>query len=148
MGYSHYVSFASNRAMSRRIETKYQTAIRKCAKIVRFVSERDGGLSGYTAHDKKLQYGGLSVRRAGQCESFIMCEHFSENQMFFVNTRQYSPYDTIVVACLIVLKHFLGDSIRVTSDGFWADWADGLDLACKVLKINTLTIPESIRCRL
>lgn len=147
MGYSHSVSFSSNRGAAKQIEKTYQNAILKCAKVVRFVSERDGGLAGYTAHDKTYQYGGLNVNgsvRAGQCETFAMREHFSENESFWVKTNRYQ-YDTVVVACLIILKHFLGERINVGSDGLRADWQDGLNLAREVLKIKTLRIPDSIK---
>ena len=36
------------------------------------------------------------------------------------------PYDTIVVACLLVAKHHLGTAIKVSSDGDWEDeWLNG-----------------------
>jgi hypothetical protein len=38
------------------------------------------------------------------------------------------PYDTIVVACLLVAKHHLGAAIEVRSDGDWGDeWLNGAD---------------------
>jgi hypothetical protein len=150
MGHTHYWSFTSNRGKTSQMEKKYQIAIRKCAKVVRYYSETFGGLSGYTAHDKTFQYGGLKVNgsaRVGQCEDFIMREHLSENETFsFCKTRQY-PYDTVVTACLIILKHYLGDSIEVKSDGFVSEWADGLILAQKILGLKTLRIPLTIKER-
>lgn len=150
MGHTHYISFSSNRGRAIQIETTYQKAIIKCAKVVRYYSETFGGISGYTAHTVPGQYGGLNVngsKRVGACEPFIMREHFSQNENFeFCKTRQY-PYDTVVTACLIILKHYLGDSIRVTSDGHVSDWADGLTLAQKVLGLKTLRIPASIKER-
>ena len=149
MGHTHYWSFTSNRGKTAQMEKKYQTGIKKCAKVVRYYSETFGGLSGYTAHDKTFQYGGLNVNgssRVGQCEDFIMREHLTQNEASFCKTCQY-PYDTVVTACLIILKHYLGDSIQVSSDGFVSDWADGLVLAQKVLGLKTLRIPASIKDR-
>lgn len=39
------------------------------------------------------------------------------------------PYDIAVTASLAVLKHHLGDAIRVSSDGRFNEWGDGLALA-------------------
>ena len=38
------------------------------------------------------------------------------------------PYDAVVVACLLAAKHHLGEHIRISSDGHWADWRQGADL--------------------
>lgn len=149
MGHTHYWSFTSNRGKTSQMEKVYQSAIKKCAKVVRYYSETFGGLSGYTAHDKKMQYSGLNVNgssRVGQCEDFIMREHLTQNEASFCKTNQY-PYDTVVTACLIILKHYLKDSIQVDSDGDASEWADGLILAQRVLGLKTLKIPDSIRVR-
>jgi len=42
-------------------------------------------------------------------------------------------YDRYVVACLIILKHYLGDSIDVSSDGDIDDWSEGRALCIQVL---------------
>ena len=42
------------------------------------------------------------------------------------------PYDTVVVACLIILKHYLGRSVEVSSDGARDDWQEGLKLVHRV----------------
>jgi hypothetical protein len=71
----------------------------------------------------------------------------SQNEAFnFCKTFQ-SPYDTVVVACLIIMKHYLGDAIEVASDGDASEWADGLTLAQKVTGLKTLRIPVSIRVK-
>ena len=48
----------------------------------------------------------------------------------FCNTAQ-KPYDEVVVACLAIFKHFLGDSFETSSDGNRDEWTDGVALACK-----------------
>ncbi len=149
MGYTHRWSFSSNRGKTAQMETKYQTAIAKCAKVVRAYSAEFGGLSGYTAHDKSGRYGGLKVNgsREYSHEDFCMREHLSENESSgFCKTAQ-KPYDTVVVACLIILAHYLGDSISVSSDGSVSDWADGLTLVQKVLGLKRIRIPVSIKSR-
>lgn len=53
------------------------------------------------------------------------------------------PYDTVVCACLIILRVYFGDEIRVTSDGRDSSkgWADGFAIvkqACPHLKLCDL----------
>lgn len=105
MGYTHYYSFNNFHGTANHTEKQYQIAVKECAKVIRHYSDTYGCLSGYTAHDTAKQYGGINVNgseRVGQCETFILREHFSQNESFnFCNTRQY-PYDTVVTACLII----------------------------------------------
>ena len=119
---------------------------RQLPSVSQSYSKTFGGLSGYTAHDVSKRYGGLNVNgssRVGQCETFAMREHMSENEADFCKTARY-PYDTVVTACLIIMKHYLGDSFQVNSDGYASDWADGLILAKQVLGLKTIRIPVSI----
>lgn len=137
MGYTHYFQFKTVRGQAKTLETNYQKAIEDCQRIVRRYYAEFGGLSGYTAHTPIGAYGGLQVngKRPDDCETFELREHFSqntENDFFgFVKTRQL-PYDLVVVACLAVLKHRLGNAITVSSDGTAEDWQDGVDYARKV----------------
>jgi hypothetical protein len=41
------------------------------------------------------------------------------------------PYDVLVTAALCIAKHYLGDQIRVSTDGLPDEWKDGLLLARK-----------------
>ena len=149
MGYTHYWSVKkAPKGKATQTEKAYQKAILECAKVIRYYSETFGGLAGYSAHCEPRLYGGLKVNgsnRVGSCEDFVMREHFSENADFeFCKTRQY-PYDTVVTACLIILKHRLGPFIDVSSDGRRDDWNDGLILARKVLGLKRIDIPETIQ---
>lgn len=147
MGYTHYFSFKGiPRGQATQTEAKYVKAIKECTKVIQHYSKTFGGLSGFSAHSSK--YGGLNVNgseRVGQCEPLVLREHYSQNDPFnFVKTAQY-PYDTVVTACLIILKHRLGDLIEVSSDGNADDWNDGLILARSVLGLKTLPLPKSLR---
>ena len=149
MGYTHYWSYKkAPKGKTSQTEAAYQKAIVECAKVIRYYSETFGGLSGFSAHCEPKLYGGLKVNgsnRVGSCEDFVMREHFRDNEGFnFCKTRQY-PYDTVVTACLIILKHRLGDLIDVSSDGRRDDWNDGLILARKVLGLKRIEIPETIQ---
>ena len=146
MGYTHYFSFKkAPRGTAAQTEKLYQKAIKECTKVIRDYSDTFGGLSGYSAFSDK--YGGVKVNgseRVGQCEDFILREHFSQNDAFNFCKTGMHPYDTVVTACLIILKHRLGDLVDVSSDGRQDDWNDGLILAQKVLSIKKIQIPDSV----
>ena len=148
MGYTHYFSFKTRpRGQAIQIEKTYQKAIRECTKVIQYYSAEFGGLSGFSAHAAPGLYSGLKVNgseRVGSCEDFALRERYALNKIpDFVKTNRL-PYDTVVVACLIILKHRLGDLFEVSSDGRADDWNDGLILAKKVLGLKGLSIPESI----
>lgn len=148
MGYTHcFIFHASKRGETEQNEKRYQKAMLDCAKVIRYYSETFGGLAGYTAHSKPYQYGGIEVNgsnRVGACEPLVFREHLKENEGFnFCKTNRHS-YDTVVTACLIILKHRLGDLIEVKSDGYVSDWADGLNLARLVLGLKTIEVPQTI----
>lgn len=154
MGYTHYFSFRTPRrekGEAEKIEKNYQRAIKQCQKIIQTYSKVNGGIAGFTAHSKLMQYGGVFVNgRAGEdCEDFILREHFAQNRndvyggLFCKTNRQ--PYDILVVACLIILKHYLGKNFAVSSDGDQIDFGLGLLLAKKITGLKTLKTPESIR---
>lgn len=147
MGYTHYFSFnAVPRGKVIESEKAYQKAIIECARTIRYYSETFGGLAGFSAHCEPRLYGGIDVngsKRVGQCENFVLREHLKQNEASFCKTARL-PYDTVVTACLIILKHRLGSLINVTSDGSRDEWNDGLILVQKVLKLKRIDIPESI----
>ena len=60
--------------------------------------------------------------------SSTLTEDFS-----FCKTAE-KPYDTPVVAILLLLQHYCGDTYNISSDGNLADWQAGADL-CKVLNL-------------
>lgn len=150
MGYTHYWSFKSSRGQAKKVEENYCLALRQCQRVIKKYNadlkakdaKHPNRLSGYSVHTKIEAYGGLELNGVGELshEPFTMREHFSENEANFCKTAR-KPYDTCVVACLIILKHYLGDLIEVSSDGKTSDWIDGLKLAKKVLGIEALTIP-------
>ena len=147
MGHTHYIACNKPaKGLALETERKYQKAISECAKVIRYYSETFGGLSGYSAHSSNylgLKFNGSA--RVGGCEDFIMREHYSQNESFNFCKTNRLPYDTVVVACLIILKHRLGECIEVSSDGRRDDWNDGLILVRKVLGLVRIDIPSTIR---
>lgn len=131
-------------------ERRYQTAVKEMAKVIKTYNKRclfsEDRLSGYTAHTKLGQYGGIKVNGKGDLahEDFILREHFNQNEDFEFCKTARKPYDLVVVACLIILQSHLKGSVVVSSDGSESDWTDGQKLAESVVK-RKLDIPKGIR---
>jgi len=69
-------------------------------------------------------------------ETFNISDEYSNNEdywKFNCCKTARKPYDTCVVACLIIFKHHLGDDIKIMSDGNPEDWNKGLKLVQDVL---------------
>jgi hypothetical protein len=147
MGYTHYWTFnKGKRGTAAETEAAYQQAMLDCAKIVRHYYEREGGISGYTAHTKPGTYGGLNFNGKSEDghETFIMREHYNQNDRSSFCKTARKPYDILVTACLAVLAYRLGDAISVYSDGDDSDWHDGVNLAQTVLR-RKVTVPATIK---
>jgi hypothetical protein len=69
------------------------------------------------------------------CETFIWHAEVQDNPewvrpdqpyCYFVKTRQ-RPYDAVVVALLLRLKHYYGDAVDISSDGSWEEYKYSFD---------------------
>jgi hypothetical protein len=142
MGYTHYFKFKKVKGQAKQIEETYQKAILECQKICKVYREENKGtensISGYAAHCKVGEYGGLDINgvKENAHENFVLREHFNQNEDFNFCKTARKPYDIVVTACLALLKHRLGDSIDVSSDGDPSDWIEGVALACRVTKLK------------
>ena len=56
-----------------------------------------------------------------------------KGQLFAFCKTACKPYDNLVTACLVIFKHYFGESITVSSDGELADWKSGMSECQKVL---------------
>lgn len=139
MGYTHYWTFKPiKRGETAKINKAYKMAIRKCQELLVYWNEMHAyepnmRLAGYAAHVKPGLYGGLNFNGAREMahENFLIREHYKQNlerDYFGFCKTVRKPYDTVVVACLVILKHYLGDQISVASDGSLSDWAPGTGL--------------------
>lgn len=149
MGYTHYWHFNVTKKKAAEVEKTFQKAVKaiqKAARIYQNAAIGDDRLSGYTANTKIGSYGGIKINGKGDNmhEDFTLREHFNQNlgSGDFCKTAN-KPYDTAVVAALILLKHYLGSSFSCSSDGDIKDWYTGLELARKVCP--SAKIPSSIR---
>lgn len=74
-------------------------------------------------------------------ETLVIDQHYKPGfpqtndtgQLFKFCKTACKPYDRLVTACLVIFKHYFGDSFIVSSDGDIADWKDGMDDCQKVL---------------
>lgn len=152
MGYTHYWTFNNKAGKASDLEARYQKAILECQKVVRAIAEdnrKEWGssfLSGYTAHTKAGQYGGLEVNGKGSdaCESFIMREHLNQNDSFGFCKTGRNLYDFAVVACLAILQYRLGDAITVSSDGDALEWTEAVAYASKKLR-RKIPVPNGVQ---
>jgi hypothetical protein len=135
MGYTHY--WTINKKGNRE---NYIKAIKAMNTIARANKEI---LSGYSAYTTVKEYGGIKLNGKGYNahEDFIFREHIALNESFNFCKTANKPYDTVVVACLVVAKHYMGEDIQVTSDGYKEDWHLGTLLANSILKRKTLKNP-------
>jgi len=150
MGYTHCWSFQKiKRGTTTQVNAAYSKALKDCHKVIQAYSKQFAGLAGYSAHTKLKEYSGIQVNgsRENGHEDFVLGRDYKSNIGAdfggFCKTAN-KPYDVVVVACLIVLKHHLGENIAVGSDGNRADFVAGLHLAQTVLQDNSLQIPSTI----
>ena len=150
MGYTHYWTFRKTdkiKGEAQKVEELYQKAIKDCHKVILAYYKDNKGtyssLSGYSAHTKLGQYGGIQFNGKGKNahEDFYLREHFKQNfegfgSGFHFCKTAHKPYDIVVTACLSILSYRLGKYIEVSSDGLGHDWIDGINLAEKVLKLK------------
>ena len=158
MGYTHYWYLKPDGN-----EANYQKAKSQIARIVRStkhdvnLGDAFGNRGTKPVLDKDIRFNGIEDESH---ETFCLSEYLrdmanAQKNSFiqrddngfvfnFCKTAR-KPYDTIVTACLIVLKHYLGNDARISSDGMPDEWVPGLELAKSILRIKTLDIPAEIK---
>lgn len=149
MGYTHYWSFnKTSKVNAGTVERRYQLAIRRINQVAKFYQScqpkgSDTRLSGYTAFTPK--YGGVHINgsRGNDHEDFTLREHYNENNWGSCKTAR-KPYDVVVVASLILLKHYLKQDFQVDSDGDRQDWLEGLYLVREAAGLKSLQLPKNI----
>lgn len=152
MGYTHYWTFQQTKDKAATSEKKYQQAIKECQRVILAIASENkyfygsSCLSGYSAHTKVGQYGGLEVNGKGSdaCETFVMREHYNQNDRSGFCKTNRGHYDFAVVACLAILQYRLGNNIVVSSDGDEEDWIEAVELASKILR-RKITVPAGVR---
>ena len=137
MGYTHYWQLNDNQ----KINTKaLKDAISIMSKIVIDHASILAGWDGEgepTGNRNRICFNG---RDDDSHETFSI-DNLWGGEFSFCKTA-LKPYDKVVTACLAVLKHYLGDSVRVSSDGEGKDWNSGVEIASKY--VNDLDFEQVI----
>lgn len=150
MGYTNYWSLNLNRKYNK----KYLTA---CRQINRFVKKYNKAikainpespcrLSGYTAHAPLEQYLGINFNGVGEYahETFVLRETLNLNENFNFCKTNNKPYDFVVKVSLCILKHYLGDAVKLSSDDRdGSAWLNAIKEANKFLKSNKLNVKNT-----
>lgn len=143
MGYTHY--YERRRDVAAPADAYGRWALDAKA-IVAKAEEHGIRIAGWDGGDKQAWpeftegYVSLNGWQDEACETFIWHAECPENPewcdpaepyLYFVKTRQ-KPYDAVVVALLLRLKHHYGDAVDISSDGTWDYYAydytvDGYD---------------------
>lgn len=144
MEYGHSIVFHNlkgPKGTAEKLEKQYLLALRDCQRIVKNYYRSKGGLSGFSAHTKLGQYGGLEINGAGELrgDTFSLPEHFRQNFLspsvlysgIFIATHGL-PYDVVITACLVTLKHRLGKAVNIETNATKADFTAGVRLAKRV----------------
>jgi hypothetical protein len=143
MGYTHYwyLNPKGNEKKFNEAKLKMSTVILNNSDIL---ANGMGDVNTVPTWGSKVFFNGIDENSH---ETFALPETLSEldniSQAYvdddfvfaFCKTRR-KPYDIVVVACLVILKHYMGNDVKVSSDGDSEDWKDGLELARKALSMN------------
>ena len=126
MGYTHYWRFQGTPD-----KKKMDAGIAACNKVVG--KAKVPLANGFGEGEPELRKGKCCFNGRGpddDHETFMV--ETGDTGFQFCKTA-FKPYDPVVVACLIALKHTLGGSVTVSSDGRQEDWAEGMELCQEVL---------------
>lgn len=129
MGYTHY--WQRPRTLDR---AKLAAAADDCRKVAEIAAERGIALAGPLGEGSP-EFGPDVIALNGRpdYESFVVERVYTgwrdEDEVFEFCKTARLPYDAVVTACLVALKHHFGDAFRVSSDGRIEDWAEGLEIA-------------------
>lgn len=117
MGYTLYYKRISTDAKK---EKTYKQTIKLIQEFVLWAKEKEGiSLSGYTAHTKPGQYGGIKLNGKGSDahEDFCLREHFNENEDFQFCKTEEKPYDIVVKGSLLLLEKNMPGCWDISCDG-------------------------------
>lgn len=152
MGYTHYYSAAGNDGLkaphgwNNKNGIALNAAIQDMAKVIQstedILADLNGGGKPHIDRDTAGIVRVISFNGKGDLshEAFTIGDSWNGNWECCKTARK--PYDKVVVACLCILGHHLGDAVRISSDGDASDWKEGLQLARTV--IPDCKIPATI----
>lgn len=134
MGYTHYwEKNEGSKLIIKTFKTKLLKAIEVMGKVVNDNSKLLAGWDGTgkpTVTKDVIRFNGKGEDNSH--ETFSVASNWDGSFDFCKTARK--PYDIVVVACLAVLKHFCGNAVRISSDGF--DSSEGKAYECSRLSLE------------
>lgn len=127
MGYTHYYERRRDVAAPADAYGRWAMDAKAIIAAAKAQGIRIAGWDGYDEPEFTEGYVSLNGWHDESCETFIWHAEVQENPewrdadepyLYFVKTRQ-RPYDAVVTALLLRLKHYYGDAVEVSSDGTW-----------------------------
>jgi len=155
MGYTHYLSLDKSKIGKKgsQYETKYQFAIQQCNRVIKGYnkdikaqdSKHPARLSGYSVHTKG-EYLGVKFNGTQELmhEDFYLEAHLLMNEGFIFCKTALKPYDSVVVACCLILVHYLPELYQFESDGNSLDMRSGQILIEDYLQMS-FDVPTTIQ---
>lgn len=147
MGYTHYWKrIAKNITPSD--EKKYQHALNDIKKVLKLHSNilaNNQGISDTKPHIVNgIAFNGIEEESH---DTFSLPKTFIQMEEYCFCKTQRNPYDSVVVACLHILKHHLKNAFYWSSDGEDKDLVDGINIANKVIstkKKSTISLKDIV----
>ena len=141
MGYTHYWKPKTKTCS----ENLYLTALEDIRKIVKskitILANGFGESNTEPELEKGVRFNGIED---DSHETFSLPENFKKFDDFNFCKTARKDYDVVVVACLTVLHNYLGDKIKISSDGDREELEDGKNLAASILNKNFLNIYDEL----
>ena len=135
MGYTHYWYTKGEEPLE-----KFDEYAKDCEQLCNHFMQttnhiiRDYDGTGHPEFSKdKVAFNGDRHMDRGH-ESFVM--RAKPSDFDFCKTAR-KPYDLLVQACLVVLKHKYGSRVRINSDGDLSEWQDAMAMVSEVLGYDT-----------
>lgn len=134
MGYTHY--WYKDKTLHKRAFDRFS---KDCRKIIDQIVSEDNGIE-----LEDIETTGDLVFFNGDHETFVFerktdhpdwapPERKKEKKVFDFCKTEQKPYDVVVVACLVLAKHYFGDQVIFKSDGKPQEMEDGIKLVRQVL---------------
>lgn len=132
MGHTHYWGIKKDQG--------YKEALVDIRRLIKTVIEIEPALlaNGLGSIGTEPEYEGHiwfnGVESAGH-ESFGLTEELKEPISNLCKTNR-KPYDVVVTACLVILKHHMRDNVEIKSDGGDEAFNEGRELVKTLLNID------------
>jgi hypothetical protein len=149
MGYTHFYKRHIDLANNDLLYDKYVNQVGLIIKTAISDGLQVADWRGEQLGDYELTYDRISFNGYGENrhESFVWQRFDNEKPRFFIEPEDgewifnfcktaHKPYDYLVTACLTALSEVYQESVRISSDGTYSDWNQGLNLFERAIGYN------------